>query len=106
MSRAFRRYEILLPQRFNDGRTIPRRVLTSTIVELRSRFGAVSCESQRIRGHWQFQGDLYKDELIRLFVDVPDEPIHRDFFIEYKELLKARFEQIEIWLVSYPVDVL
>ena len=106
MSRAFRRYEILLPQRFNDGRTIPRRLLTSTIVELRTRFGAVSCESQRIRGHWQFQGELYKDDLIRLFIDVPDEAAHRSFFVEYKEQLKVRFAQIDIWLVSYPVDVL
>lgn len=50
MSGAFRRFEILLPLRFNDGRPIPDDLVGATLIELRQRFGAVSCETQMIRG--------------------------------------------------------
>lgn len=28
------------------------------------------------------------------------------FFTEFKEVLKSRFKQIDIWLTTFPVDVL
>ena len=55
MSKAFRRFEILLPLRFNDGQPIPAEFVAGTLLELRQRFGAVSCETQTIRGFWQHQ---------------------------------------------------
>jgi len=106
MSTTFRRFEILLPLRFNDGKAIPKRLITTTIVELRDKFGAGSCESQSIRGHWQYQGDLFKDELVRVFVDTADTAEHKAYFTEFKETLRQRFEQIDISMVSYPVEVL
>lgn len=106
MSTTYRRFEILLPLRFNDGNAVPKRLITTTIVEIRDRFGAVSTESQSIRGHWQFQGDLFKDELVRVFVDTADTAEHKAYFAEYKERLKQRFAQIDICLVSYPIEVL
>jgi len=106
MSITYRRFEILLPLRFNDGKSVPKRLITTTIVELRDKFGAVSCESQSIRGHWQYHGDLFKDELVRVFVDTADTPEHKAYFTEFKEALKQRFAQIDIWLVSYPIEVL
>jgi len=33
-------------------------------------------------------------------------PENREFFAEFKERLKARFEQIDIWLTTYPIEVL
>ena len=48
MSRILRRFEILLPLRFNDGRAVPEDLLAGTLLELESRFGAVSCETQTI----------------------------------------------------------
>ena len=50
MSRTFRRFEILLPLRFNDGRPIPGELVADTLLELRQRFGAVSAETQTIQG--------------------------------------------------------
>ena len=55
MSTPVRRYEILLPLQFNDGRPVPDSVLAETLLELRIEFGAVSCETQSIRGWWQHQ---------------------------------------------------
>lgn len=107
MNAAFcRRFEILLPQRFNDGRPIPDELVGETIVELRQQFGAVSSESQAIRGHWQHQGQVYRDSSIRLFVDVPDTPESLQFFRDFKERLKVRFQQIDIWMTTYLVEVI
>ena len=48
----------------------------------------------------------YLDNLTRFFVDVPDLPGHRAFFVDFKEKLKARFDQLEIWITSHPLDVI
>lgn len=106
MNASFRRYEILLPLKFNDGQPVPFELLGDTLLELRTQFGAVSWETQIIRGQWQHLGQVYRDKLVRVFVDVPDELSHRHFFAEYKERLKARFKQIDIWMTTYPVEVL
>lgn len=106
MSTSCRRYEILLPRRYNDGRRVPARLVTETIVELREKFGAATCETQTIRGQWQYQGSVFQDELVRVFADVEDTPENRQFFLGFKARLKSRFDQIEIWLTSHPIDVL
>ena len=46
--RNWRRYEILLPLRFNDGQRVPKALLAQTVQELEDRFGAVSCETQTL----------------------------------------------------------
>jgi hypothetical protein len=47
---ALRRYEILLPSQFNDGRPVPPDLIADTLQELEQAFGAVSCETQSIQG--------------------------------------------------------
>ena len=42
MSRSLRRYEILLPLRFNDGQSVPDELVADALLELEQRFGAVS----------------------------------------------------------------
>ncbi len=106
MSRAFRRYEILLPLRFNDGRAVPDDLIASTLIDIRKRFGAVSCETQTIRGVWSSHETEYRDDLVRVFVDATDSPDVRQFFVEFKERLKQQFNQLEIWLTSYEIDVI
>lgn len=106
MSNSSRRYEILLPRQFNDGRSVPDELIADTLLELRQRFGAVSAETQIIRGYWQHEGQTYRDELVRVFVDVPDHLETRQFFQEFKERIKARFQQLDIWMTTYPVEVL
>jgi hypothetical protein len=106
MSRLLRRYEILLPRRFNDGQEVPDELIADTLIELEAKFGAVSSETQSIQGRWRHEGESYRDDLVRVFVDVADEPEHRLFFVELKERLKVRFQQIEIWVTTYPVEVL
>jgi len=101
-----RRYEILLPLRFNDGRPVPDELIAGTILELRQGFGAVSCETQAIRGMWQHQDQVFRDDLMRMFVDVADTPETRVFFTEFKARLRERFEQIELWMTTYPIEII
>ena len=103
---ALRRYEILLPLRFNNGQSVPPELVADTVLKLREHFGAVSWESQTIQGQWQHEGIVCRDDLARVFVDVADTPENRRFFLLFKEQIKAQFQQLDIWLTSYPIDVL
>lgn len=105
MSNLLRRFEILLPTRFNDGSEVPAALFAKTILELRSRFHGVSSETQLIRGEWENGGAVYRDELIRLFVDVADTAGNRKFFRGLKERLKKRFLQIDIRITTYLIEV-
>jgi len=58
-----------------------------------------------IRGFWEHQGETYRDELVRVFVDVADVAENRQFFQQFKEHLKTRFQQLDIWMTTYLVDV-
>ena len=102
MSRTLRRFEVLLPLRFNEGQPVPDELVADALIELEQRFGAVSCETQTIRGLWHHEGQPFRDDLVRVFVDAPDLPENREFLVEYKELLKTRFRQLDIWLVDVP----
>jgi hypothetical protein len=103
---ALRRYEILLPLRFNYGQSVPPKLIAEALLRLRQHFGAVSWENQTIQGQWQHEGIVYRDDLARVFVDVADTVENRHFFVQFKEKVKADFQQLDIWLTSYPIDVI
>jgi hypothetical protein len=84
MSTSFRRYELLLPRQFNDGQPVPDELFTETLLELEQQFGAVSSETQSTRGLWRHEGRLYRDEVIRVYVDVADVPDNRQFFVDFQ----------------------
>jgi len=50
MSRMIRRFEVLLPLRFNDGTAVPDNAIADTLLELEQQFGAASCDTQIIHG--------------------------------------------------------
>ena len=104
MSSSQRRYEILLPLRFNDGQPVPDDLIGETLLELERRFHAISSETQVIHGIWENEGQAYRDELVRVFVDVGDSLENRKFFSRYKKQLKKRFRQLEIRITTYLVE--
>jgi len=106
MTKPFRRFEILIPLRFNNDQSVPEEQMSETLLELRHRFGAVSCETQTIHGMWQHEGETHHDELMRVFIDVADLPENLEFFQKLKERLKTQYRQTDIWLTSYPVEVI
>ena len=100
-----RRFEILRPPRFNDGSPVPDGLIADALVELRHKFDVVSSETQRIEGQWQHAGQVYRDELMRVFVDVADTQQNRDFFLHFRERVQDRFRQVSIWMTSHPIDI-
>jgi hypothetical protein len=100
-----RRYEILLPLYFNDARAVPDSMIREVLGELRHRFHAITCESQVIRGAEERQGEIYRDNLIRVIMDVPDTEANCRFFSDFKTSLKIKFDQKEIWMITHPIDV-
>ncbi len=101
-----RRFEFLLPVRFNDGALVPTECFVDTLYELRQRFGAVTMSTVTVRGEWQYKGKVYQDESITCFLDVPDTKSNWRFFVRYKQRLKKRFKQLDIWMTTYPVAVI
>jgi hypothetical protein len=63
---------VLLSLRFNDGRDIPGEWIAEAILEIVDHFGAASYETQKVEGHWRHSGILYRDDLVRVVVDIPD----------------------------------
>jgi len=106
MSKSLRRFEVLLPKQFNDLEPVPDELIGQTLLELERQFGALSSETQIIRGLWQHEGESHRDDLVRVFLDVADTPENRQFFEGLKERLKTRFRQIDIWRTTYPIEAL
>jgi len=42
---------------------------------------------------------------VRVVVDVPDTAKHRQWMRQFKGRWKARLEQLELWMVSYRIEV-
>jgi hypothetical protein len=58
-----------------------------------------------VEGHWRHGGVLYRDDLVRIVVDVPDSVKNRQWMKQFKERWKAKLEQIELWLVSHRIEI-
>ena len=105
MASKWRRFEVLLPLQFNDGREIPPDWLAEAVLEVVGHFGAASYETQKIEGHWRASGVLYRDELVKIVIDVPDNPANRRWMREFKARWKAKLQQLELWLISYRIEL-
>ena len=96
---------MLLPLRFNDGSDVPEEWLVESTLEVVERFGAASHETQKVEGRWRHGGVLYRDELVRIVVDVDDMPENREWVRGFRARWNAKLEHFELWVVSYQLDV-
>ena len=96
---------MLLPLQFNDGRDVPPEWLAEAVLEMVDHFGAASYETQKLESHWRHGGVIYRDNLVRLVVDVPDTSQSREWMRGFKVRWKTRLEQLELWMVSYLIEV-
>jgi hypothetical protein len=106
MNTRFRRYELRLPGALGDGQSVPEEFIAAALVELGRKLQPVPSAAATLYGGWQAEGHVHRGEWTRVFIDVPDVPESRQFFVDFKERLKARFRQIDIRLTSHPIDVL
>ena len=105
MSSRWRRYEVLLPVQFNDDRAVPSEWLAEAVLEVVDHFGAASYETQKVEGHWRHGGVLYRDDLVRIVIDVPDLAKNRQWMKQFKKRWKDRLEQLELWVISYRIEL-
>ena len=102
---SFRRYETLLPIRYNDGSPVEKAKHWLTTDEIVGRFDAATYEPQALQGIWSHEGRRFEDQNARIFVDVEDTPENEEFFRQLKVRLKERFRQLDIWIVSREIRI-
>lgn len=106
------RFDIYLPLRYNDGMMIPEEHYRQVEFELVERFSGVTMIEQRnpLKGVWKFQNRHYVDEIIIVttldFHYSSEGHQSEPFFIDYKEKLKQRFEQLDILIIAQTVTVI
>jgi hypothetical protein len=96
---------VLLPLQFNDGREIPGEWLAEAVLEIVDRYGAASPETQPLAGHWRKESVLYRDNLVRLVVDMPDTAENRAWMTDFKARWQIRLVQHQLWMVSYQIEL-
>jgi hypothetical protein len=100
MSSRWRRFEVLLPIQFDDGREVSGEWVAEAVLEIVDHFSAASYETQKVEGHWRHGAVLCRDNLVKVVVDVPDSAKNRQWMREFKGRWKARLEQLELVSVS------
>ena len=105
MRNKSRRYEVLLPARFNDGQDVPDELIGKAIDEVIEQFQAASYYKDAAEGYWRYEDKVYQDSLGLLVVDIPDTAANRKWMKAFKTRWKERLGQIEIWMVSYRIDI-
>ncbi len=105
MPSKWRRFEVMLPLQFNDGQPVPEEWIGQAVREVADHFGGASFETQRIEGYWRQGERLYRDNLVRIVVDVPDTVKHRRWIKGFKARWKEQMQQLELWVVSYRIDI-
>jgi hypothetical protein len=81
-------------------------VFLQTREELVAQFDAVTVAPQTQIGVWIHEGQRFEDESVRFIVDVADSEETLYFFVNFKTKLLERFQQIDIYVASYPVDII
>ena len=106
MSNSLRRYEIFLRPRTTNLQPIPDESIYDALLGLQQQLEESSSNNRVARLFWQRESHSCRDDLVRIFVDAPDTPENRRFFEEFKERLKTRFRQFDIWMTTYLIEVL
>jgi hypothetical protein len=90
---------------YNDGTLIEPEKFDQTAEELCERFGGVTQDTVRITGTWKYGGTRYRDDLLRIRIDTTD-PTANVFLQAEKQIWKERFQQIDIWITAYEVEII
>lgn len=101
-----KRFEILLPLNYNDGTPIEPGKFLVTHHEILEKFGATTIDSIQALGTWVYRGTRYRDRLIRIRVDSSEARDAIAYVRTYKETLKTRFRQIDIWITAHDIEVI
>jgi hypothetical protein len=84
---------------------VPEELLGEAVNEIVEQFNAVSFYKEAVEGRWRHDETVYRDDLALVVVDVPDTSKNRKWMKAYKARWKQRLDQLEIWMVSYTIDI-
>jgi hypothetical protein len=84
---------------------VPPEVLGEAVHEVKVQFGGATYQAYPIEGYWIHKGVHYQDTHAKLVVDVPNTAKNRAWMKQFKKRWKVRLEQIDIWMVSYLIEV-
>jgi hypothetical protein len=91
---------VLLPLQFHDASAVPPDWLAEAVLEI-----VDSYETQKLEGHWRHCGVLYRDNLVRVVVNVPDLVDNRDCMRQFRDRWQTRLRLLELWMVSHRIEV-
>jgi len=92
---------------YNDGTPVEQQSFTATRQELVDRFSGGTFDLIPMTGYWLGpMGGVYQDQVGRFVVDVEDSAENQQFFVDWKETLKERFHQTDIWMVAILLEVI
>lgn len=99
-------YQLYLPLNYNDGSPIEEEKFNLTRQELVTRFGGLTNTPPGfpLQGWWQSAGTVVRDDIVIWTVVTQGD--ENGFFYTYKDLLKQRFVQEEIYIVKIPAEAL
>lgn len=101
------RIEIYLPLYYNDNTAIEADKFDKTRQELIKKFGALTAMPTNpdlaLQGWWVNKGITYQDRIVILRIDSED--LNLKFWSKYKNLLKRRFAQLEIYITISEISV-
>ena len=103
-----RRYEIYLPLKYNDGTDIEIEKFEIVEKELLSLFGGLTASSSLspLEGVWRHQDIQYRDKIVRFEIITESDKRIESFFKEYKETLKKRFRQKEVFITVHDIKTI
>jgi len=103
------RYCIHVPILYNAGRTIEDTKLDFMVDTLKDRFGGYTKSPQTIpfEGYWEGpDGEIYYDKVFLMYIDAIESGGALEFLVEFKRDVAAILDQKEIYIVSWPIEIL
>ena len=58
-----------------------------------------------IEGYWRHEGILYTNSLSKIVIDIDDTDDNRQWMRDFKARWKATLDQLDLWLISYEINV-
>lgn len=104
------RFDIYLPLKYNDGTDIEPEKFQETRRELVDKFGGLTWIGNigrpAILGFWREEEKIFQDENDLFVIYTEREEVYKEYFRQYKEVLKQRFKQREIFIAVEEVTIL
>jgi hypothetical protein len=70
-----------------------------------AEFEGMFFDCHEVEGRWRHRGIEYREDMVRITVDMRDTLANRQWMKKYKTRWKRRLKQIDLWVVSYRIEI-